>query len=349
MAEPPEQSAPLETSPAADAAADEVAPLSPIDLKNQGTQSGESRRFSRVQGLWTFVVRLVILGFGVSLGWIMGVLVAQVFPANNPNPPIQEVVMRRTSETWRKLQQLPRWWRGDAADSADLDLAMSEESLSPPVTESTPRLTLSPDLQEQVQTDLDLLRTDLDELESRLTDIENRLGEPPATEQPLETRLQSIERLVSPPGADLPPATLPPPPDATAAATEGTGVYQEPPFSLVTDSIVLPSSLLFEPGGSLLTPAGKQLLDTIVPDLRQYPEATLLVGSHTASDKAPEADRRLTFQQAMAVQRYLDQQLAETGMHWVTLGYGQTRPRVIGTGPEAQQRNRRIEIGIVPR
>jgi outer membrane protein OmpA-like peptidoglycan-associated protein len=289
-----------------------------------------------------------MLGVSISLGWVLGVLVVQVFPANNPDPPLQEVVMRRTSHTWRKLQGLPQWWRGEATDANNLALVDQDPPPSSPAAEAPPRLTLSPELQEQVETDLALLQADLTALESRLTDLENSLGEPPSS-GPLETRLDNLDRLIRPAAADEAPATLPPPPNATGTSPELGAVYQEPAFSLVTDSIVLPSALLFEPGVSTLTPAGQQLLDTIVPDLQRYPNAMLLVGSHTGSDQDPQTARELTFQQAMAAQRYLAAQLEGTGMHWVTIGYGQTRPRVAGPSPEAQQRNRRVEIGIVPR
>jgi outer membrane protein OmpA-like peptidoglycan-associated protein len=359
MADPPEQSAPLDQTPAGNAAAKEAAIESAAVAGEAATQhlvadqgpvgkaspSAASKHDS--WGVWTLLVRLVVLGLSISFGWVLGVLVAQVFPANNPDPPLPEVAMRRTGQTWRKLQRLPQWWRGDAADSADLDPAIQEQSPSPPTAVDPPRLTLSPELQEQVEADLALLQADLEALEGQLTDLESSLGEPPSG-APLETRLENLEALIRPPTADSPPATLPPPPEESAVEDSG-GIYQEPAFSLVTDSIVLPSALLFEPEGSLLTPAGQQLLDTIVPDLRRYPDATLLVGSHGAMASDPLMVRKLTFQQAMAVQRYLDQQLGDTGVHWVTLGYGQSRPRVAGAGPEAQQRNRRVEIGIVPR
>lgn len=315
--------------------------------KDQAPKDSRSAESNGAWGLWVLLSRLVMLSVSISLGWVLGVLVAQVLPASNPNPPVQEVAMRRTSQTWRKLQRLPQWWRGEATDVNDLDLAAQDQAPSPPAAEAPPRLTLSPELQEQVEADLALLQADLTALESRLTDLENSLGEP-LSEGPLETRLDNLDRLIRPSAVDQTPAPLPPP-NATGTSPEPGAVYQEPAFSLVSDSIVLPSALLFEPGASALTPAGQQLLDTIVPDLQRYPNATLLVGSHTGSEQDPQAARKLTFQQSMAVQRYLAAQLEGTGVHWVTIGYGQTRPRAAGPSPEAQQRNRRVEIGIVPR
>jgi outer membrane protein OmpA-like peptidoglycan-associated protein len=347
MAESPEQSTSSETSPPADGAAAEAAQESLVMTGEHRESAPEPTRKGALHSLWALVVRLLILGFGMSLGWILGVLVAQVFPSGNPNPPLQEVVMRRTGQTWRKVRQLPQWWLSNGTIAPGADVPTPAET---PVVELEvpPRLTLSPELQQQVDEELALLQTDLAALESRLADLEASLGED-NPDGALETRLQQLDQLLNPPNAAKAPATLPPPPvSPTAEADARAGVYTEPPFSRVTDSIVLPSSLLFEPGGSLLTPQGKQLLGTILPDLQRYPSATLLVGSHTAGDNEPQVDRKLTFQQAMAVQRYLDQQLGDIGIHWVILGYGQTRPRAAGHSPEAQQRNQRIEIGIVP-
>jgi outer membrane protein OmpA-like peptidoglycan-associated protein len=106
---------------------------------------------------------------------------------------------------------------------------------------------------------------------------------------------------------------------------------------------------LFQPNGSILTLEGQQLLDSIVPDLRRYGPVTLLVGSHTDGAIAAEDARQLTFQQALAVQQHLEPQLADVGLRWVTLGYGKTRPVVVGDAPGNQPRNQRIEIGLVQR
>jgi outer membrane protein OmpA-like peptidoglycan-associated protein len=116
----------------------------------------------------------------------------------------------------------------------------------------------------------------------------------------------------------------------------------------VRDRVVLPSALLFEPGSSILTPPGQQLLDSIAVDLSRYGAATLLVGSHTDGASSPDLASQLTLQQAVAVQQYLNPQLEGGGIRWVPVGYGQTRPTAVGTTPADQQRNQRVEIGIVP-
>lgn len=346
MAEPPEQSTPLDASTASDPAAHEAAQMQSAAAQKPPNRAPDRSAWAGIHGFWTFLVRCLMLGLGVSLGWVLGVLVAQVLPAGNPAPPLQEQVMRRSSQTWQKLRQLPRWWQGDTLPLAPPGENPAEAPSPPPEQVVTPRLTLDPELQEQVEADLDGLKTDLFALEERLTDLEARLGDA-APGEPVETRLQELDQLINPPAEAGDAAALPPPPDLPAATAD---VYAEPPFSLVSDTIVLPGALLFEPDSSLLTPAGQQLLTAVVPDLRRYPQASLLVGSHTAArGDNPAANRTLSFQQATAVQGYLAQQLRDTDVHWVTVGYGQTRPRVVGNSPDAIQRNQRVEIGIVPR
>ncbi len=320
----------------------------------------KSRPWAGLHALWTLVVRLIILGAGVSVGWLVGMLVAQAVPSRNPDPPLTEVALRQGSQTGRKLRQLPRWWQGDGpvdgvvdevAPALDSPSVSSDTTASPadepPVTEEE---------RDRIQADLTALRQDLTGLNARLSELETSLGTP-ATGT-LEDRLQRLDqRLGADSGdSDSPevaaietPAAEPSPEAETREAGAGARVpYQEPRFPLVRDRVVLPSALLFGADSSILTPSGQQLLDSIASDLRRYGAATLLVGSHTDGASSPDLASQLTLQQAVAVQQYLSPQLEGDGLRWVPVGYGQTRPTAVGTTPADQQRNQRVEIGIVP-
>lgn len=300
-----------------------------------------------LRALWRLVARLLILGGSISLGWLAGMLVAQLWPSRNPSPPLPEVVMRQTSQTGRKLRQLPQWWQGDASTG----LVTAENAPEPaPTTESGPGAVLPPpppvlsaNQRQRLEDDLIPLQQDLKALEARLTELEINLGQP--TFGSIESRLRQLDQRYGQGQATPTPTT-----GADEAAPRAVVPFPEPAFPVVTDRIVLPTALLFEPGGSVLTAAGEQLLETIVPDLQRYGAVTLLVGSHTdgiqAADGAEQA-RQLTFQQALSIQRYLQPQFPPEDTRWVTLGYGQTRPRVLDTSAAAQARNQRVEIGIV--
>ncbi len=312
--------------------------------------------------LWTLVVRLIILGAGVSLGWLAGLLVAQVWPSSNPEPPLTEVALRYGSQTQRKLRQLPFWWQNNvpfADDSASPAVVVleSSETAVPEVAAELPPLT--DDERDDIQADLTSLQQDLASVTARLTELETTLGAAPGGT--VEERLQQLNQRLSPeaaiadaPEADAPETSAPETDDTAGAApaappTTTRVPYPEPRFALVSDRIVLPSALLFEPGSSTLTAPGQQLLDSIAPDLARYGAATLLVGSHTDGTANPDQASQITLQQAVAVEQYLVPQLEGSGIRWVSVGYGQTRPSTGGTTPGDQQRNQRIEIGIVPR
>ncbi len=321
-----------------------------------------------LHGLWTLVVRLIILGAGVSLGWLAGLLVAQALPSGNPEPPLTEVALRYGSQTRRKLRQLPRWWQGSAppadapADNSASPAAAVSESTETAGPEAAVPEALTEDERDSIEADLTSLQQDLASVTARLTELETTLGAAP--NGTVEERLQQLNQRLGPasaiadaPETDAPEADAP---EANAAETDDSAEaapaapppatrvpYQEPRFALVSDRIVLPSALLFEPGSSTLTAPGQQLLDSIAPDLARYGAATLLVGSHT-DGADPDQASQITLQQAVAVEQYLAPQLEGSGTRWVSVGYGQTRPSTGGTTPGDQQRNQRVEIGIVP-
>ncbi len=312
-----------------------------------------------LHSLWTLVVRLIILGAGVGLGWLAGLLVAQALPSGNPEPPLTEVVLRYGSQTRRKLRQLPRWWQGsalpadDLADNSASPAAAVSESTETAGPEAAELPSLTEEEREEIQGNLTSLQQDLANVTARLTELETTLGAAPSGT--VEERLQQLNQRLGPASAiaDAPETSAPDPNNSAEAvpaapSTASRVAYQEPRFALVSDRIVLPSVLLFEPGSSTLTAPGQQLLNSIAPDLARYSAATLLVGSHTDGTANPDQASQLTLQQAVAVEQYLAPQLEGSGTRWVAVGYGQTRPSTGGTTPGDQQRNQRVEIGIVP-
>ncbi|MEA5451420.1 OmpA family protein [Leptolyngbya sp. CCNP1308] len=320
------------------------------------------RRWAGLHALWTLVVRLIMLGAGVSLGWLVGMVVAQAWPARNPEPPLTEVILRQGSQTQRKLRQLPRWWQGDGPVDGVVDevapaLDASSSAASGVVAAPEAEPPVPDEERDRIQTDLTALRQDLASLNTRLAELETTVGGVPTGT--LEDRLQRLDQRLgtrdnrasgdaareTPETAEPETPTVEPSPKTASAARVP---YQEPRFPLVRDRVILPSALLFELGGSTLTAAGQQLLDSIASDLRRYGAATLLVGSHTDGAASPDLASQLTLQQAIAVQQYLGPQLEGNGIRWVPVGYGQTRPTTAGTTAADQQRNQRIEIGIVP-
>jgi OOP family OmpA-OmpF porin len=339
----------------------DLPPISPDPATPEGgAQPGVSYRpvaapssgwVAGLSALWTWLVRLLVLGVSVSAGWLLGMAIAQFFPSRSPSPPIAELALRQSSQTSRKLRQLPGWWQGDSAldPSTEEPAPVVDGQVEPAEAEPPADLAaadLSPEERDRIQTDLVLLQQDLVSLSTRLQTLESTVGTSPTGT--LEERLNRLDqRLDSPAATD--PTTDPGSTDSEATSPQTVALvpYQEPAFPLVSDRILLPSALLFEPGSSILTGPGQQLLDSIAADLRRYGPVTLLVGSHTDPTIVTDGASQLTLQQSMAVQQHLAPQIE--GPRWVPLGYGYSRPRTTGTTPADQQRNQRVEIGVVPR
>ncbi|MBD2464630.1 OmpA family protein [Oscillatoria sp. FACHB-1407] len=117
-------------------------------------------------------------------------------------------------------------------------------------------------------------------------------------------------------------------------------------------TFTLPSDALFETNQTALRPDAQSILNGIQQDLQRYPGAVVRIASHTASATPPDAsnaarDRSRSLAQAQTIETYLSDTLGDR-YHWVSIGYGSTRPLVPNDSPLNQQSNRRIEITVEP-
>lgn len=119
--------------------------------------------------------------------------------------------------------------------------------------------------------------------------------------------------------------------------------------------VILQGEVLFASGSEVLAPAGAQFLQTLGKPLQtlleQEGDQMILVGGHT--DDVPIKNARfasnwdLSTARAVAVARAL----VEHGIpekRIAAAGFGEHHPRASNTTAEGRQRNRRIEILIVP-
>ncbi|MGF1458994.1 MAG: OmpA family protein [Leptolyngbyaceae cyanobacterium] len=289
----------------------------------------------RTVSLWG--LRWALLGVGIGGAWLLGVLVAQFFPATNPEPPLQEIVSRKTSRFWQKLVRLPEWWAGDAP----LPVTGPSPAVDPPpaTTSSPPPIALTEAQREQVDVELEAIAADLQGLRDRASAVERQLGLP-NIDRPLADRVDDARDRLSPPTATALPA-----PDPTPSALQpATGEVRDPLFQVSTDRVTLPSDILFAPAGSALQPDAQPLLESLLPELSRYPNATIVVGSYTDIATEQTTPTELSYQQAIAVQQYLSQRLGEDSVHWVTVGYGNSN--IGSTG--GVQLSRRVTITIAP-
>lgn len=298
----------------------------------------EPSRWQGVRSLSVWILRWALLGAGVGGAWCFGILVAQFFPVSDPEPPLIEVVTRRTARFFQKVGNLPEWWTGETAVSPT---ALPTPATDAPPAPPTPRpIALTEAQREQVTVELDAIANNLQTLRDRTSAVERQLALPDA-DLPLEERLDNAVNRLNPP-TTVAPAN--PPNSNDSALQPATGSPPDPLFQVNAYRVTLPSDVLFMPGQATLQPNAPALLDSILPDVARYPDATVVVGSHTdiATEGATPTD--LSYQQAIAVQQYLAQRLGDETVHWVPVGYGNSTLGSTGT----VQLSRRITLAIVP-
>lgn len=326
----------------------ETGPVGDGAISPAESPTSTQQRVSRGRSLLVWSLRWAILGFATGGAWGLGLVAAQLFPASNPSPPLQEVVLRRSHRTLQKLRRLPEWWAGEPR-RATIGAAPLP-ALPDPVAPVSRPITLTEAQQEQVSAELAAVQEDLQSLRDRTSALETQLGLPTLS-LPVEDRLQTLENRLTPPGAiaaDPEAPTANPAPD-TSAESRTTPPPADPPDPLFQPEayrVTLPSDVLFSPGEAVLQTNAQPLLDNILLDVGRYPGATILVGSYSDGSTGTEPGTSMSFQQAIAVQRYLAQRLGDQDYHWVTVGYG-AYSNLGATG--GSQLSRRVAIAIIPR
>jgi outer membrane protein OmpA-like peptidoglycan-associated protein len=313
----------------------------------------------------TLVFRLLLLGVGIPVAWLLGVGVAQWLPSGATQPPFQEVALRKTNRVLTEIRRLPGRWQVPAIEQTRIEPVPIPTEPVEPLT--TPVEVLSDREKQSILEELNTIQADLNTLGKRLVDLETRLGYAQSTAS-VESRLATLkaglantteettagetaagatdgevpaeDTAASILDADTAPDSAVPPPDTLA-----TTAPKDPLFQVTDLQVTLPSDALFAPGEARLLETAPLILNTILTDLSRYPDATLVIGSHTDDRLDVPTSRELALKQANALQAYLASNLAETH-HWVTVGYGQSQPLTHNQSPEARQRNRRVEIWV---
>lgn len=291
----------------------------------------------------TVTLRLLLLGVGLPLAWLIGIGTAQVVGHRSDQVPFQEVTLRRASRIVAEVRYLPsRWWQPDRSVTRVEPVPIPTEPIAPL---SQAAKSLSATERQVALEEASAIATELRSLNRRLVDLETRLGRAQSTAD-LKSRLAAIRASLQTTEipADTPPAPISPVAEVAHPLLETTELQ-----------VTLPSDALFVPGEARLLETAPIILSTILSDLNRYPNATILIGSHTDDRSDSPIGRELSFRQASALQAYLTASLGEAGPQdaspasahrWVTVGYGQSQPLANNDTPEARQRNRRIEIAV---
>jgi len=126
---------------------------------------------------------------------------------------------------------------------------------------------------------------------------------------------------------------------------EGSGVG----VTRVGDQITLnmPGNVTFKTDSSDLRPEFFEVLNSVALVLQKFENTTIEVAGHTDSTGPAEYNQKLSERRAQSVSRYLHAQGVIEGRFW-TIGYGETRPIANNDTAAGRQRNRRVELQIVP-
>lgn len=266
--------------------------------------------------LLTFIFRLLLLTVGGGIAWVIGIAVAQVYPAPNPEAPLIRKLLENTPQLKSRLPAL----------------SPPSSPTPAPTTTPLPPLDLSNTQREQLETQLKQLQSQLNTLIGQTTVLETQLGSSRPTET-LEKRLELIAQQLS---------------GSENLISESNNQPVASPDALPSNHgfiVTLPSDVLFATGNSILRPGSNIILDNLIAELENYQGATIQVGGHTDDQGQPAQNRELSLKQAEAVMLYLANILGNQ-YHWVAVGYGQTKPIVENTTDVNRQRNRRLEISI---
>ncbi|NET39144.1 MAG: hypothetical protein F6K19_45435, partial [Cyanothece sp. SIO1E1] len=172
-------------------------------------------RKSVIGAVFVFFYRLLLLGFGGSLAWLLGVAIANFYPAQTQDPPLQEIVMQRSRAMNARIKRLHQLWIQDDRSQATIEPIVSQPTTSeavptdqpaPTANTSTtnpnpqPAPTLSDEQRQQLKDELIALQADLRALSARTTDLEVKLGDSQPN-IPLATRIQDLAQQLSPTAA----------------------------------------------------------------------------------------------------------------------------------------------------
>lgn len=130
---------------------------------------------------------------------------------------------------------------------------------------------------------------------------------------------------------------------------------------VVGDRFVFDSNVLFQPGAADLSDAGRaqvaqvaQMLSEVSGAIPKEIDWVIRVDGHTDDQPLSGEGRyrdnwELSQARALAVVRYMTQDLGFPADRLAATGFGETRPAVAGTTPEARAANRRIELKLTER
>ena len=109
----------------------------------------------------------------------------------------------------------------------------------------------------------------------------------------------------------------------------------------------LDSSVLFDTGKFQLKENATTALEELVSAIAEIPKGTIIVEGHTDNVGDPSSNQTLSENRAQEVASYLKKKLL-ANYNYKVMGLGETQPLVPNNSDENRQKNRRVEILVLP-
>jgi len=109
----------------------------------------------------------------------------------------------------------------------------------------------------------------------------------------------------------------------------------------------LDSAVLFDTGKYELKESATEALVKLVADIGEIPQGTIIVEGHTDNVGDPKSNKTLSENRARVVSDYLKKHL-KGAYSFQQKGFGESQPVAANDSDENKQRNRRVEILVIP-
>ena len=109
----------------------------------------------------------------------------------------------------------------------------------------------------------------------------------------------------------------------------------------------LDSSVLFDTGKFELKESASAELKALIAAIKRIPKGTLIIEGHTDNVGSPASNLTLSENRAKEVSKYLKKHLSASYKFEIK-GFGETQPIAANNSEENKQKNRRVEILVVP-
>ncbi len=109
----------------------------------------------------------------------------------------------------------------------------------------------------------------------------------------------------------------------------------------------LDSAVLFDTGKYQLKESASQALEKLLDDIQEIPSGTIVIEGHTDNVGDSASNKTLSENRAKEVSKYLEEHLSDQHK-FVVKGFGESRPIAANDSEENKQKNRRVEILVMP-